>query len=269
VASNETGSGLVGPKYLVGSATSAFSIADLRVPVWTILATVGLAVLDIGLGVPPTLWAIHLVGPARAKAMPWIPIYASHVAMLLVALLLIAWLGKGRLREWGLQWPPRKSYLGDAISWAVFFGVLMTLVDYLPQILSHTAPKNLPLTPLNVTGWLTFELLFVGFSEEIPFRGLMQTFLMKKSSGRVRFLGYDMHVAGVILALLFALAHLTSFWTVPFWAALGQQIYAFALGILYAYWYEKSQSLAAAIVCHSFSDALEQSLMFVMVWLWH
>jgi CAAX protease family protein len=268
VASNETGSGFAGAKYLVGDATSAFSISDLRVPVWAILATVGLLVLDLALSAPPMLWVMRLVGPARAKAMPWIPLYASHVVMLLAALLLIAWLGKGRFREWGLQWPPRKTYLVAAISWGVFFAVLMTLVDYLPQILSHTAPKNLPLTRLNVTGWLSFELLFVGFSEEIPFRGLLQTFLMRKSSGRVRFLDYDMHVAGVVLALLFALAHLTSFWTVPFWAALGQQIYAFALGILYAYWYEKSKSLAAPIVCHSLSDALEQSLMFVMVWLW-
>ena len=66
---------------------------------------------------------------------------------------------------------------------------------------------------------------------------------MHRTSGRVRLWRYDMHVAGVILAMLFALAHLTSFWTVNFWMALGQQIYAFALGILYAYWREKSESL--------------------------
>ena len=64
----------------------------------------------------------------------------------------------------------------------------------------------------------------MGPTEEIPFRGLLQTFLMQRSSGRVRFFKYDMHVAGVILALLFALAHLTSFWTEDFWIALGQQI---------------------------------------------
>jgi uncharacterized protein len=56
-----------------------------------------------------------------------------------------------------------------------------------------------------------------------------------RTAGRIRFWKYDMRVAGVILALLFALAHLTSFWTENFWTALGQQIYAFTLGILYAY----------------------------------
>lgn len=48
---------------------------------------------------------------------------------------------------------------------------------------------------------------------------------------RIRF---DMHVAGVILALLFGLAHANNFWAQPFWFALAQQFYAFALG-MYAY----------------------------------
>jgi len=108
----------------------------------------------------------------------------------------------------------------------------------------------------------------VGPTEEIPFRGLLQTFLLQRTSGRVRFWKYDMHVAGVILALLFALAHLSSFWTGLFWMALGQQIYAFALGILYAYWREKSGSLLAPIIGHNASDGVEYVLMFLMTWLW-
>jgi len=113
-----------------------------------------------------------------------------------------------------------------------------------------------------------FELIFVGFAEEIPFRGLLQTFLMQRTSGRIRLGKYDMHIAGVILALLFGLAHLTSFWTRPFWYALGQQGYAFALGILYAYWREKSGSLLASIVGHNMSDGVEYALVFLMIWLW-
>jgi uncharacterized protein len=70
---------------------------------------------------------------------------------------------------------------------------------------------------------------------------------MERTAGRVRFWKYEMHVAGVVLAPLFALAHLTSFWQENFWIALGQHIYAFALGILYAYWREKSGSLLAPI----------------------
>lgn len=91
---------------------------------------------------------------------------------------------------------------------------------------------------------------------------------MQRSSGRVRLWNYEMHVAGVILAMLFAIAHLTSFWTENFWIASGQQIYAFALGIFYAYWREKSGSLLAPIIGHNMSDGVEYVLMFLMTWVW-
>ena len=77
-----------------------------------------------------------------------------------------------------------------------------------------------------------------------------------------------MHIAGVILAFLFALAHITSFWTQPLPYALGQQVYGFALGILYAYWREKSGSLLAPILGHNFSDGVEYPLIFLMMWAW-
>jgi uncharacterized protein len=184
------------------------------------------------------------------------------------ALIVIAILSKGHFADYGLRWPRGKSYVLAAILWGVFFGVLMTVVDFPSQLLSHTPPPGLPLTAASLVGWLTFEWLFVGFGEEIAFRGLLQTFLMKHASGRIRLFKYDMHVAGVILALLFALAHATNFSVRHFWLALGQQIYAFALGILYAYWYEKSGSLLASIVGHNIGDGVEYALMFLMVWLW-
>lgn len=88
------------------------------------------------------------------------------------------------------------------------------------------------LTPQSIGGWLFLEWIFVGPTEEIPFRGLLQTFLMQRTSGRIRLWKYDIHVAGVTPALLFELARLMGFWTENLWVALGQQIYAFALGIL-------------------------------------
>jgi membrane protease YdiL (CAAX protease family) len=88
---------------------------------------------------------------------------------------------------------------------------------------------------------------------------------MQQTSGRTRIGKYDMHVAGVILALIFALVHADNFWQRPFWFALAQQLYAFALGILYAYWREKSGSLLASIIGHNVSDGVEYTLMFLML----
>jgi len=255
--------------YFIGSATSAFSISDLRLGVSPILATIGLALIVILPGGYVTVLFMKGIGMQRSMAMPWLALLANHAVMLLIALALIAWLSRGKLSDYGLQWPTRKSYAMSALAWGTFFGFLMTVVDYFPQILKHLPPpENLSLAPSSIGAWLFFEAIYVGPTEEIPFRGLLQTFLMQRTSGRVRLLKYEMHVAGVILAILFALAHLTSFWTENFWLALGQQIYAFALGILYAYWREKSGSLWAPILGHNMSDGVEYVLMFLMTWLW-
>lgn len=255
--------------YLVGSATSIFSISGLRVRPWPILATIGLGLVVILPGGYITLLFTKGMGMQRAVAMPWVALLANHAVMLVIALALIAWLSKGKPSDYGLQWPKRKRYVLSALAWGAFFGVLMTVVDYFPQLLKHLPPpENLSLSAGSIGTWLFFEAIYVGPTEEIPFRGLMQTFLMQRTSGRVRFWKYDMHVAGVILAVLFALAHLTSFWTESFWLALGQQIYAFALGILYAYWREKSGSLLSPIIGHNVSDGVEYALMFLMTWLW-
>lgn len=256
-------------KYNIGHKNSVFSVSGLNVRLWPVLATIGLAAVVILPSGYITFLLTRGMGLRRANEMPWLALFANHAAMLVIALALIAWLSKGRISEYGLQWPRAKSYAFSAAAWGALFGALMTVVDYFPQLLKHLPPpENLSLAPGTIGAWLFFEGIYVGPTEELPFRGLLQTFLMQRSSGRVRFLNYEMHVAGVILALLFALAHLTSFWTENFWLALGQQIYAFALGILYAYWREKSGSLLAPIIGHNLSDGVEYVLMFLMTWAW-
>ena len=255
--------------YVIGSDISAFAIYDLRLRVWPILATIGLGLAVILPSGYLTVLFTKGMGPRHTNDLPWVALFANHGLMLVIAVALIVWLSKGCLSEYGLQWPKQKSYLISALSWGAFFGLLMTVVDYFPQILKHLPPpENLSLAPGSIATWLFFEGIFVGPTEETPFRGLLQTFLMQRSSGRVRLGKYDMHIAGVLLAVLFALAHLTSFWTENIWLAFGQQIYAFVLGVLYAYWREKSGSLLAPIVGHNVSDGVEYCWMFLMTWFW-
>jgi uncharacterized protein len=234
---------------------------------WT-LATIGLGLVVLIPGGIVHIWVNDRIGMERAMAMPWIALYFDHAVMALIALLLIWLLSRGRLGEYGLQRPQGKSYVLASIGWGIFFGILMTVADYLPSLIAHKPPENYALTSTNLTGWLIFEFVYVGFTEEIPFRGLLQTFLMQRTTGRIRIGKYDMHAAGVVLAVLFALAHANNFATRPFWFALAQQIYAVALGILYAYWREKSGSLTAAIIGHNIGDGVEFAIVFFLGWLW-
>jgi uncharacterized protein len=254
--------------YLVGSETSIFSISGLQLRLAPVLATIGLGLLVV---LPSGYVFILLTkhsDPRSGMATP-LALLVNHSVMLVIALGLIAWFSRGNFSEYGLTWPKQRHHVVPALLWGAAFGLLMTLVDYFPQILRHIPPPdNLALTPGSIGAWLFFEGIYVGPTEEIAFRGLLQTFLMQRTSGRVRFWKYEMHVAGVILALLFAMSHLFSFWTENFWLAFGQQIYGFALGILYAYWREQSGSLLAPIIGHNMSDEVEYVLMFLMTWAW-
>ncbi len=247
-----------------------FHIEGLKLRVWPIVFTILLGFfipVFSALIVDVVEHFIHL--PDRPN-MPWQGLYYHRAVQLVLTLIAIAIFKMFLRADYGLHRPPGKSYVRAAILWGLFFGVLMTVVDYWPQILAHKPPSDrpYPLTPLNVFGWLSFEGVFVGPSEETLFRGLLVTYLAAAMRGRISFLRYDMNAAGLIVALIFALAHFFNFFTEPFAMALGQQIYAFALGILYAYWFEKSRSLLAPIVGHNVGDVVEYIFIFAMVAAW-
>lgn len=228
-----------------------------------------LVVAALGWGVPIlgaylAYFSSKLFGtPApQGPTLPWL--YAQHAGQFLVALVAIAVL-KYRFvpADYGLHWPRGKNYILPAVLWGVFFGVLMTVVDYAPQLMAHTRPDaGFPLTPGNVWGWLFFEGVYVGPTEEIPFRALLVTYLAAAMPGRLRIGSYSMNWAGVIAAVIFALLHANNFDTRHWPEALGQQVYAFALGVLYAYWLEKSRSVVASAIGHNVSDVVEYLILF-------
>ncbi|MGI9089031.1 MAG: CPBP family intramembrane glutamic endopeptidase [Chthoniobacterales bacterium] len=225
--------------------------------------------LGLFLPLPGQITALSLsyrLFPVVAHEMPWVPLFIGHAVTLLVTLAAIAVMKRFVPGDFGLCWPHGKTYVAAALTWGLFFGLLMTFIDFAPQIATRQAPQGAySLTPLNLIGWLAFEGLFAGFPEEILYRGLLVTFLVSKVPGRIALGRYEMNIAGVIIAFIFALAHVGSFWVHPFWIALGQQVYAFALGVLYAYWFEKSGSLLAPIVGHNMGNFLETVLTFCMV----
>lgn len=208
----------------------------------------------------------HTASPT-GPLLPWL--YAQHGFQLAIALVLIAILKYGLVpADYGLHWPRGKTYILPAVLWGTFFGVLMTVVDYAPQILAHTKPDpGFPLTRANILGWTLFQGVYVGPTEEIPFRALLVTYLAATMPGKFHIGRFNMNWAGVIVAVIFALLHATNFETRNWPLALGQQIYAFALGVLYAYWLEKSRSVVAPIIGHNLSDLVEYLILFAWIML--
>jgi uncharacterized protein len=230
-----------------------------------------LVVAVLGVGIP-YLAAVLAVVSSRllhtpsphGPTLPWL--YMHHAMQVLLALVAIAVVKRFVAADYGLHWPRGKTYLLPAVLWGVAFGILMLLVDYAPQLIAGTKPATgYALTPASVSGWLFFEGVYVGPTEEIPFRALLVTYLAATLPGRLRIGRYEMNWAGVIAALIFALLHATNFSVRAWPIALGQQLYAFALGVLYAYWLEKSRSVVAPSIGHNVGDVVEYALLFAWI----
>lgn len=233
-----------------------------------ILPVVGIVVFVLLIGLLTeffTNYAVRPFDPETLREYRWIWLYFHHLFQMVLAIITILILGGG-FKNYGFTLKSKDLYISPAIIVGVMFGIIMTLVDHLPTILIGSKITGYALNTTNVLGWLSFEWVFAGLSEEIFIRGLMMTFLMKYFDGHVRFFKWDVHIAGVIIAVMFALMHMSSFWSGNLIYAIGQQIYAFILGLCYAYFYEKSGSLFSPILSHNLSNGIEFVILFLLIW---
>ncbi|MGH6873266.1 MAG: CPBP family intramembrane glutamic endopeptidase [Rhizomicrobium sp.] len=241
--------------------TDAATTADppLRLKLVPILVA---AVLGFGIPIAAaicTAIAIKLghLAIAPGSNVAWLT--AQHTFQLLLALVAIFILKRWLVpADYGLHWPRGKSYILPAIVWGTVLAMLVAAGSAWLHTMMHIpqTADSITYTGANVWGWSLFEWLYVGPTEEIPFRALLVTYLAATMPGRLRIGRFAMNWAGIIVALLFALAHIQSFWTVNWADALVQQVYAFVLGVAYAYWLEKSKSVVAPIVAHNLTDGL-------------
>lgn len=164
-----------------------------------------------------------------------------------------------------VRWPPGRSYAGLAVLIGLGMGLTMLVVDYAPALLSWTAPDaSYDLSSVPAAGVL-FGMLTTGFAEETLFRGLLVGMLAVLVPGRVRLAGIDLPVAAYIVAVMFGVAHWESFLTDPLHLAIGQQLYAFAWGLIYVWLMERSKSLLAPIIAHGIGNFTEVAIIMTMM----
>jgi hypothetical protein len=195
--------------------------------------------------------------------------YMQEGVQFILALIAIAIARRVVPADYGLHLPRGKWYLAPAIYWGLIFGLVMTAIDFAPQILSHTAPKfDDALTRSNVFGWLFFQGVYSGIVEEVPYRALLVSYLSATMPGKMRFRGFEMNGAGVVVAIILAVPKIGLFITLDAGVALGAVLYTFAFGVLLAYWLEKSKSVLAPVVGHNIAFLVRYTLMFLMISAW-
>jgi len=209
--------------------------------------------------------------PSIWTQVSWRYGFLSHFALLLTALALIAILHPFFPGCFGLRLTRRgEGHVWPGLWVGAFFGILMLCVDHYPSLIHRTAPPGpYASNPGNVVPWLLMQGLVVGITEETVFRGLFLGYLLSRISYRVRIKSFQVSAAGMLIAVIFSLAHAQAFWQTSFISALGQQIYAIAIGVFCAHLFEQSGSLLAPALAHSAGDFVEWTCCFVMTALGH
>jgi membrane protease YdiL (CAAX protease family) len=199
----------------------------------------------------------------------WIVADLVHVPQFLVPFLLICWLSRGRLGEYGFNARQKPPFFTHArmLGLGALFGLLMS-ARYIPA-LRGSAPLDIPrpVTWANVLGNLTFQWIVVGLAEETMFRGLIQTYLMNNLEGEVKILGHDLHMGTVMGAILWGVFHFINILMMP----LGPVVFTMALttlaGLAMGYAYQETGSLLTTIIVHNTIFGVPLTLGYVLYWL--
>jgi len=254
------------------SASGSSDLATSR-PLFRLRAVPILVVIAIAFGLPPL--AILIVRTLnRVIALlgyheTWAWVDWVHAAMLILALAAMPIVRVFVNADFCMRLPPGRAYILPAIGWGVFLSVIALIGDYVPELVARRAPVlDYPLATQTVVGWLSFQGIIVGPTEEIPYRSLLLGYLTAAMPGQVRFLNLRINGAGVVVALVFALGHLMNFGQEPIWGLLRQVLGAFVFSLFCAYWFEKSRSVLAPIVFHNVWDFTQTGLIYVTVAAW-
>jgi len=198
----------------------------------------------------------------------WIGAYEGHIWELAFALAFIRFAEKGAYSDWGINL--KNAALSWRILWkfTIIFALITVAWTVIPTLQSHKINLGSfgPLTWMNVAGWLSFEWLFVGFAEEIMFRGVIQTTLAQSWTGVARIGRLEIPASGLVTTVLFCLAHID-----PLHPHINfpQQLFCFGLGIYYSVVRHRTGSLLNPILAHNLGDGMIVTAIYLLYWRLH
>lgn len=218
---------------------------------WSLLLTVML------LGVPKFAGtvadAVNTGAIDPDGAFLWLSVH--HLVQAAVFLVFILVIRLFSPLDFGLGWGRRKIGRRYVLRFTLIFSMYMIGSFALILITKSFQPFPFPLTAKNIIGYLGFQLLLTGPSEELIFRGFAITMLGLVLKGRV-FSG-KVSTANIVAAVVFGLAHVR-FSFAPFQVSYSamQVLYAAGLGLFYGDCYEKSGSVLYPMMMHSIGNVL-------------
>ncbi|MDO9628263.1 MAG: CPBP family intramembrane metalloprotease [Acholeplasmataceae bacterium] len=183
----------------------------------------------------------------------WISVH--HIIQALVIIVLIFISNKLFSLDFNLGLGNKEIGIKYLKRFMLFFMIYATGAFLSMILLGGFQPFQYPLTGLNITGYLGFQLLLSGPSEELIFRAFAITmFAFLITSKRV-----NKHIsyANLFAAIIFGLAHVyIKFSPFEIEYTMFQVVYAAVLGYFYGDCYEKSKSVIYPMIMHSFTNVV-------------
>jgi membrane protease YdiL (CAAX protease family) len=183
--------------------------------------------------------------------------------MLILSILLIWRFSNGKFRKFGFNLK-LGSGLREGLLVGVFFGILMTVIDLTPSLLTGKFSLSYEPTLINVVGRLSYIWIFAGLNEEILFRGLIQTELSNLEDN-IRYRGFKKGT--IVTALIYALSHLGNLSSRTFLYVSLQIIYTLFLGLALGKIYQRTGRLIGPIIGHNLANGIEYTIEYLLYFL--
>lgn len=186
-------------------------------------------------------------------AFAWL--FVHHLAQAAIFLVIIMVIRRFRPLDFGLSWGNEAIGKAYVLRFTWIFSLYMVASYILILMTKSFQPFPYPLIPRNIVGYLGFQLLGSGPSEELIFRAFAITMLGLVLKGRV--FSSKVSLTNIVATVIFGLAHV-SFSFAPFQVSYSpmQVLFAMGLGLFYGDCYEKSGSVFYPMMMHSIGNVL-------------
>ena len=196
----------------------------------------------------------------------WIFADLVHVPQFLIPFIIILYITKGRLGHYGFNLkedPPEFTHRRMLLI-GLCSGLLIS-IKYVIQIVNGL-PVDVPqpVTQINIFGYMTFQWIIVGLSEETMFRGLIQTYLMDNLEGKVKLAGHEFHIGTVIAALFWGGFHIINALNMPLSSAVFTVVITTPIGLLMGYAYQRTGSLLTTTLVHNMLFGVSLTIGYIL-----